>query len=828
MNIKKLLILFFFLGSIVSAQLSHAQSVSTQDLSTIQVDNLTDAQIMRYMQQAQASGMTQDQLAQLAAARGMKPQEVQKLQARIAAIQNKTQTVKPTTTPAVTGTAAPRTVDFGTTAPAPVTDTTKTASDALLELKPKIFGQDLFNNSGTTFEPNLRLATPLNYVIGTGDQLLIDISGYSEASYQLTVTPEGTITIPFAGVIPVAGLTIDGATKKIKSKLSTAYSGLNNGTVKLNIALGNIRSIKVIVNGEVTRPGTYTLPSLASVFNALYSSGGPTDNGSFRNIEIIRSGKKIATLDVYDFLVNGDLKNNITLHDQDIINVPPYQKRVEMIGEVKRPAIYEVKGNESLATLLKYAGDFTENAYKARIKVLKNTPTERKVNDVTSDQFATYIPQSGDKYYVDVILDRYENRVTIDGAVYRPGQYELEPGLTLKALIKKANGLKEDAFKSRGYITRLTSDLNTELVSFDVGKIVSGQAADIPLQREDYINISSIFDLKEQYKVQINGQVRTPGEFSYSENMSLEELIIKAGGFQESATPQRIEIARRVRNADANSTSSQIADVFTRDVNKDLSKTDAGFILQPFDIVSVRSAPGYETQKIISVTGEVLYSGNYTIIKKNERISDVIKRAGGLTALAFPEGASLKRAGGDTGSKLAKEIEQQKLDALLKLQKDANDTLSAAVVKETLQNDFVGIDLPSILAKPGGIDDIFLEDGDILFVPKQLQTVRVSGEVLSPVTVVFESGKSFREYIDNGGGFSEKALKKRAYIVYANGKVKSTHKFLFWNVYPSVKQGAEIFVPTKQDTQGLTAQQWVSIGTGLTTIAAVIVAILKK
>jgi protein involved in polysaccharide export with SLBB domain len=825
MNLKKLLVFLLILTCVSAVQVSNAQN--GQDLSNVKVDNLTDAQITRYMQQAQSSGMTDDQLAQMAQARGMNPQEVQKLQARVAKLRagSGTQSVKAPTT-VISGNPNGRGIDT-TGINVSTADTAKSAN-ALTSLKPKIFGQDLFANALTTFEPNLKIPTPQNYIIGAGDQLNIDIYGYSEANYQLTVSPDGNITIPYAGVTPVAGSTIEAVTSRIKAKLTKAYSGLSNGTTKINISLGNIRSIKVIVNGEVTKPGSYTLPSLATVFNALYASGGPSDNGSFRSIDIIRSGRKIATLDVYDFLINGDLKNNITLRDQDIINVPPYNKRVQVNGEIKRPALFEMKGRETFKDLLTFAGGFTENAYRARVKVLKNTFTERRIDDLTDSQFATYVPESGDKFFVDAILNRFENRVTIAGAVYRPGEFQLTPGLTLKELIQKANGVTEDAFLSRGYITRLTSDLNTEIVPFDVQQVINGQG-DIKLQREDIINISSKFDLKEAYNVSINGAVRFPGQFPYSENMSLEELIIKAGGFTESAIPQRIEVSRRVKTSDATSESAQIAQVFQADVNADLSTAASKFVLKPFDIVSIRQSPGYEVQKEIKVSGEILYPGNYTVIRKNERISDVIKRAGGYTGLAFPEGASLKRTG-DQNSKFEKEIEQQKLAQLQKLQADAaNDTTQANLLQaQGFRNNYVGINLPEIMAHPGGINDLYLEDGDEIFIPKQLQTVKVNGEVLSPVTVIFESNKSFREYVDNAGGFSEKALKKRAYVVYANGKVQSTHKFLFFNSYPKVTQGAEIFVPTKEDKQGLSAQQWISIGSGITTIAAVIVTLLRK
>ena len=370
MNIKKLLIfLSLFLG-VLTVQMSNAQTVNSQDLSNISVDNLSDAQIQKFIQQAQASGMSQDQLGQMALVRGMKPAEVQKLKDRINTLQNGGKAPVATKAP-VTTDASGRTVDgtvaaSTTTTPATLTDTTLVANNAFTELKPKIFGRDLFTNSGTTFEPNLKIPTPKNYIIGTGDQLLIDIYGYSEASYQLNVSPDGTINVPYGGVMKVAGVSIEAATTRIKSKLAKNYGGLNNGTTKISVTLGNIRSIKVVINGEVVKPGTYTLPSLATVINALYSSGGPTDNGSFRNIDIVRAGRKVATLDVYDFLINGDLKNNVTLQDQDIINVPPYQKRVEIIGEIKRPAIFEMKTGETLSSLLRFAGGFTENAYQHR------------------------------------------------------------------------------------------------------------------------------------------------------------------------------------------------------------------------------------------------------------------------------------------------------------------------------------------------------------------------------------------------------------------------------------------------------------------------------
>lgn len=830
MNIKKVVFLLSVFTMMFFVIPTKAQ-VNQQNFSNVRVDELTDDQIRQIVKQVESSGLPESQLEQMAAARGMQPSEIQKLRARVEAVKSKGPATG-STDATVKGKDGSKSRSFeGEVEEIASSDQKKTENEAdvaLQSLKSKIFGRELFANASTTFEPNLRLATPLNYVIGTADQLLIDIYGYSEVSYQLTVSPEGTINIPYAGVVPVSGLTVEAATARIKSKLSTIYSGLRTGNTKLSIALGNIKSIKVILTGEVMKPGTYSLPSLATVFNALYSSGGPTDNGSFRNIEIIRNGRKIASLDVYDFLLKGDLKNNVRLQDQDIIRIPTYQKRVEVVGEVKRPAVFEMKDSENLNNLLDFAGGFTERAYQARIKVLRNTATERKVADVVADAFSTYQPQSGDKYFVNEILDRFENRVSIQGAIFRPGEYELTPGLTLKPLIEKAEGLKEDAFKSRAYITRLTADNNTELISFDLAKVMNGTAADISLKREDVISISSIFELREAYQVNIDGEVQRPGAFTFAENMSLEDLIQQAGGFKESATPQRIEISRRVINPDSTaiSSSAKTAEVFQIDVNRDLSIATANFILQPFDQVIVRGAPGYETQKLVRIEGEVLYPGSYSITRKDERISDLVRRAGGLTQLAYEKGASLKRDG-VMETILDQEKEDLKLLQFKKVQKEAKDTTAMDLENKVARNNFVGINLENILDKPGRKNDLFLEEGDIISVPKQLQTVRVSGEVLSPNTVVYSKSKGFKQYINNAGGFSQKALKKRSYIIYANGAVKSTKRFLLFNNYPLVTTGAEIFVPKAEEKRKMTAAETIGLISGMASIGAIVLGVMN-
>ncbi|MEO8794323.1 MAG: SLBB domain-containing protein [Daejeonella sp.] len=810
-----------------------SQTINPQNLSSVRVDELNDEQIRQFMRQVEATGLGDSQLEQIALARGMRPEEVQKLRERIEKIKKKdgASNEKKTVVKADQNQKPGREVNYVQDTLAQKKDVETEAEKALGELRSKIFGANLFNNKNLTFEPNLRIATPRNYIIGPDDEIAIDITGDNEANYNLKVSPEGTIRIEYAGIVSVSGLSVEQATSKIRSKLAGTYPGIRSGRTQVTIGIGNIRSIKVTLLGEVVKPGSYTLPSLATVFNALYVSGGPNENGSFREIEVIRGNRVIGKLDVYDFLLKGFQTNNVRLQDNDVIRVPTYRTRVEFAGEVKRPAIFEILPGESLQDAINFAGGFTDLAYKARIKVLQNTNRERKITDVFSEDFSTYKPQSGDKYFVEPILERFANRIVIEGAVFRPGQFELEPGLTLGNLIRKADGVTEDAFLPRGYITRLRPDNSTELISFDLAKIIAGTVPDIPLKREDIITISSIFDLREEYSVTVNGEVREPGLFDYAQNMSLEDLIILAGGFKEGASAKRIEISRRVKNSNQNSISAATAQVFQVDVDKDLKFKGEKFILEPFDIVNVRNEAGYEVQRQIKIEGEVKYPGTYTISRKDERVSDIIQRAGGLTALAYTSGASLKRPGvenaADKNKIDKKEEEKEKLAKFQRLQESSKDSVALEKQQELLRNVYVGINLERILEKPGSKFDLILEEGDILRVPKQLQTVKVNGEVLFPVTTIYSSGSGFQQYISQAGGFSDRSLKRRAYIIYANGSVKSTKKFLFFNNYPVVKPGAEIFVPKKEEKNRLTAQELIGISTGLASLAAIILTLIR-
>ena len=810
---------------------SLAQNINQQNFSNIRIDDLSDDQIRQFIRQVESLGLPESQLEQIAIARGMRQEEVQKLRTRVELIkkQQKLPESNESNESASSNTSG-RKVNDNAEQKDTIQYENKNAKTER-EVKSKIFGADLFKNTNLTFEPNLRIATPKNYIIGPDDEIQIDITGDNEASYKLRVSPEGTIRIEYAGIIALNGLSVEQATSKIRTQLAATYPGIRSGRTHVSIGIGNIRSIKVTLLGEVVKPGSYSLPSLATVFNALYVSGGPTQNGSFREIEIIRGDRVISKHDVYDFLLKGYQTNNIRLQDQDIIRVPTYKIHAELSGEIKRPAIFEVLQNETLTDLITFAGGFTDQAYSARIKVLQNTERERRIADVFSADFNTYKPRSGDKFFIEPILDRFENRILIEGAVFRPGQYQLENGLTLQQLIKKADGITEDAFLPRGYITRLKPDNTTELISFDLGKLISGAAPDIPLQREDVINISSIFDLREEYNVSIDGEIRQPGTFAYTENQSLEDLILLAGGFTEGASSKRIEISRRVKNSNINSLSAKTAEVYQVDVDKNLRLLGPKFILQPFDIVTIRNETGYEVQRQVRVEGEVLYPGTYTITSKDERISDIVQRAGGLTALAYASGASLKRPGAENNTgknKIDKATEdQEKLLKFQRLQETAKDSVDIAKQQQLLRNVYVGINLDEILSKPRSNYDLILEEGDILRVPKQLQTVKVSGEVLFPVTTIFSTGKGFKEYISQAGGFSDKSLKRRSYIIYANGSVKSTKKFLFFNNYPVVKPGSEIFVPKRAERTRLSAQEVVGISTGLASLAAIILALIK-
>jgi protein involved in polysaccharide export with SLBB domain len=819
-NIKfyfSLLIIFICLSA---CSLVSAQSLP-QNLSNFNVDDYSDAQLKAVLQNAQSQGLSDAQLIQMAQGRGLSNTQAQRLQSRLNDLHKtdgNNSVVNDTS-----GIQSPRKINS--------LQAEQINPSNLFTDQSKIFGSSLFRNSkANTFQPNLKLATPVNYIVGPDDKLHISVYGNSVANWQLTVTPEGNINIPGVGILNVSGKTIEQATTAIKGKLAANNYAIDRGTT-VQVSLGDIRTINVILQGELVKPGTYALSSLSTAFDALYAAGGPSDIGSFRKIDVIRNNKVISHLDLYDFIVSGTRKGDVVLRDQDVIHVPPYDIHVELKGEVKVPAIFETLPNEKLQDVLNYSGGFTDQAYTERIKVDQINNQQHRFKDILKTDYRNYTPLRGDKYTVSKILDRYENRVVIVGAVFRPGEFELQNGLTLSQLIKNAGGLKEDAFTERGSIIRLNSDNTTQQVSFNVNDVLTKPSADIVLQREDSVSIASIFDLRSKRKITIKGEVRNPGDFQYVSNMKVADVIIKAGGFAEGASGKRIEVSRRIFDGDPNVKNSKIAQVFNINIDEKLKIDTVGFVLEPFDIISVYSLPGYETQKVVKIEGEVMYPGNYTIQKSNEKISDLIARAGGLTQAADVEGSSLKR---DNASVLGVEktkidtssLEKERTDRLKRLQNNYKDT-STEVNIDRFRNNYVGINLQKILEKPGQGEDLILENGDVLRVPKQLQTVRVNGEVLYPSAIVYSKGKSFKGYVLNAGGFSPKALKRGAYVVYPNGTVKGTTKFLFFNSHPRVKPGSEIYVPQKPEPKGNVGQEILGYTTGLASLGAIILGIIS-
>jgi protein involved in polysaccharide export with SLBB domain len=778
-----------------------------QDLSQIKIEELSDDQILQIRQRAEESGLTESQMKALMISRGFPPNEISKLEQRLKQIDS--------------GLSQGQITDRSRQQ-----DTTQTAKamEPIIEFEPgpesRIFGYDLFRNRNLTFEPSLNIPTPHDYQVGPGDQLIIDIWGASQQNYQLQVTPEGNIHIEDLGPIQVSGLTIDQASDRIISRLKSMYAGLSgpNRNTYAQITLGNTRSINVHLLGEVNLPGTYTLSSFASVFNALYASGGPTINGSFRNVELIRNNAVVAVLDIYDFLMYGKQDNNIRLQDQDVIKVNPYVSRVDLTGEVKRPGLYELTRDENMDDALLFSGGFSDKAYQKTLTVYRNTDTEREILNVSKEDFGTFAMHDGDSIPVAPILKRFENRVTINGAVYRPGEYSLSDGLTLNELIRRAEGLREDAFLNRALIYRTREDLSLEIIPVNLRAIINNETR-FALVKEDVVSVASIFDLREDYFVEINGEINQEGIFPYMENTSLEDIIVMAGGLKESASLAKVEVARRIKSGDVEPVSGKISEIFYFNIDKQLhiSPDASGFTLQPFDQVFIRKSPGYEEAQSLRVEGEVLYPGTYILSSKTDRISDLISRAGGFTQEAYLEGAQLIRKVG---------INQERRQEIIEnLMSESADSLQFNI--EETNEQAIGIDLTEIIRNPGSEFDLLLQENDRLIIPKELQTVRLSGALLFPITVRYDKSYNFNKYIAMSGGFADNAKRNKTYVIYANGSVDKTKRFMFIKNYPDVAPGAEIVVPQKQVRERMTTGEIIGITSALSSMALIIVTIIN-
>ncbi len=753
-----------------------------QQASTINIDQLSDQQLQQYLGMANGSGMSEADAIAKAKEKGLSDDQIQKLRIRIQSLNGGSST---------TAKQSSDTADYRKGV------ITKSPNNQVLLINGlPVFGSSLFAKENLTFEPNLQIPTPVNYQIGTGDQLNIDLFGYSDANFKLKVSPDGTIRIPNLGPVKVAGLSFETAQQKIKSQLSKIYPQIASGQTSIQVTLGTIRSIRITLIGEIQKPGTYTLPSLATIANALYVSGGPGEIGSYRDIQLVRNGKTIAVFDLYDFLLKGDLTKNLRLEDDDIIKVSPYGIRVIITGAIKRKAIYEAKKNESLQDLIGIAGGFNDYAYKEFIRLERNTKNAKEAITVKNNQFNDFGLLSGDNFTIDSISSRFTNRVVITGAVYHPGVYSSQEFSSLKLLLQTA-GLREEAYLQRAMIKRRNEDYIPKTIDVNIADILSNKT-DVTLQREDSVRIFSLLDLMEKYSVTINGEVNKPDSYYYTDSLQLQDLILMAGGFKEGASGKKIEIARRVRDSVNEKDGSQYSIVKVIELNKQLDEnTDAPkFLLQPFDIISVRKNPSYLEQITVKVEGQVLYPGDYSIEKRQERISDIILRAGGFKSDAYLPGALLIRGKMDDANTKSQELQRSNLLASSDSTKNMNS--DSLISKMNIYTSYIGVNLQEALNHPGSKYDIFVEGGDRLIIPKEKLTVKTWGAVYMSKQIVFEGDTRFKKFIDQSGGFSAQALRSKSFVIYANGSVARTRHFLFFRTYPRVEQGSEIFVPAKK------------------------------
>jgi protein involved in polysaccharide export with SLBB domain len=849
MNLFKsaLLSLCFLLltSTIVLAQ-NAGNLLTGKDLSTIKVDALTDAELAQIQAQLKQSGISIDMVESQAIAKGMSPAEFAKLKARLANVKGGSKSTSPLTKKTVKKT----------------TENTQDSieQDIFIESKinPLIYGSELFANS-QGFKNNENMATPLNYEVGTNDVLKLVVYGVQEYSADLDVSKEGTVLIENVGRIKVAGLSIEAATTRIKQQMAnTAYPSLRSGESKMALTVGDTRTIQVTIIGA-QRSGNYNVSSLSNVLSALTIAGGPSEIGSYRAIELIRDNKVVKTFDLYAFMQNGDQSQNMGLKDRDVIKVPPYKGRIEIKGQVKRPGIFELNASESFKQFLQYAGGFDDTAYTAWVKVIQKNDKEKAVKDLAQNQFASYQPQGGDIIQVSKILDRFQNRVKLTGAVFRPDVYELTEGMRISDLVQRADGLREDAFIGRAQLIRLKPNLLKELVTINLSKALQKDPNEnIFLQREDELYVNSIVDLRDSLTVDLLGEVRSQGRFNYVDSMTVKDLILMAGGFNYAANKQ-IEVARLVQYGDR-VTNNQVATILKTEVNGDLS-FNAGqenFVLQPMDVVTITKKVGFTNPEVVSISGQVQNVGKYTLSTRVERVSDIVKRAGGLIGEAYGEGAYIKRSRYNIDTlkadesktsieeaynrkfKAQQEAEKQSLNTLInsndyngqtnmadvnakrKNLKDTLDLLFKELNEDTYQ---IAIDINKIMEKPGSELDLVLRDKDEIMIPKTDNRVKISGGVLRPTNIVYRDGLTIGECISAAGGISEYAKRGRAYVVYANGKSSRTKHFGLFRLNPSIKPGSEIVLPETNEKKEKTITTFIQFTTVLAQIAGAIATI---
>lgn len=797
-----------------------AASVSLRNLQNMKVDEITDSQMNDFIKKYKKDGYTMADVERMAKAQKMPSSELEKLKQRVSEVENNLSLPNPSD--AKTEVATDNVKVSGAN--------TSSSKTEVNNINSRVFGASLFANSHTSFEPSQSIATPRNYVVGESDEIHVDVYGFAEATYDLTVSREGNVRIPNVGLISVGGKTLDQVERIIKNKLVSIYSSLGSGNTTVSVSINKIRSIRVFILGEVRNPGSYVLNSVSSVFNAMSACGGPSDNGSFRNVKLIRGGKEIATVDLYEFLLNGVMPSDVTLRDQDVIQVPTYEVRVSVNGFVKREGIYELKNGETLQTLLDYCGGFTDDAYTQRVSVARNKDGEKSVADVTSELFPMFTPAAGDVYTIGQILDKYTNRVQILGKVFRPGVYALEKGMTLYDLVQKANGLTEDAFLESATIVRLQEDLTPEIISFNVNDLMNKTFNDT-LQKEDVVTIGAKTEFEPNKQVAIYGAVFSPGVFPYYENITLKDLVFFARGFREDGDPSKIEVVRKIKDADILSQNEEKVIVYNLTMERDLTGSDGAFKLEPRDKVTVRQISGYEDLGVANVFGEVSNPGFYSITSKVERLSEIMKRAGGLTKYAYPKGAFLLRSTGRT------EVERRRDIKMLEAMKNEEDEDVGRKMEEDFskREDLIGIDMVEILKNPSREKtNLIVEKGDIIYIPKKLQTVTISGAVQVPGMEVFNT-KRLRKYVKGAGGFGGKARRRSVYVAYANGSIESTKSVFGIKKYPKIEPGAHIYVPEKPEKNDADSKAnatfFVSLFSSIATMGSVVIsaiAIMSK
>ena len=681
-----------------------------------------------------------------------------------------------------------------------------------------VFGRNIFTDRNLSFEPNLDIPTPENYVLGPGDELIIDVWGTSENTVREIISPEGTIHVAGIGPIFLDGMSIQDAERSLRREFSKIYAAISGKSVHIKLSLGGIRTIMINVMGEVQVPGTYRLSAFASVFHALYRAGGVSGIGSLRDIRVVRGGKEVTCIDVYDYIMKGKLTDDIRLSEGDVILIPPYENLVSISGKVKRPMAYEMKKGETITTLLSYAGGFTGDAYRDAIRLFRLNGKEKQIYNVGQDDYQSFVLTDGDELSVEAVLRRFSNKVEVRGAVYRAGVYQLDDSITgtVRQLISRAEGLRGDAFLNRALLRREHEDLTHEMIPVDLKRMMAGAVSDLRLQKNDVLYISSVKDIEKEGTLSIYGDIRNPGDFPYVKNTSIQDLIVKAGGLLESASMVRIDVSRRIRDPKSISSSTVIGKSFAVELKNGLVMgEDKGFELEPYDIVFIRRSPGYRKQANVTVEGEVAFTGNYTLIQSNERLSSLIARAGGLSKEAYVKGARLIR-------RMTADEMRQKKDVLRLSVRGSEKASVSPVTLEASSTYPVGIELEKALVNPGSDEDMVLREGDVLFVPKYVSTVTINGAVMYPNTILYQKGSSLSYYIEQAGGFGNRALKRRVYVIYMNGMVSRLKR----RMGNAIEPGCEIIVPSKKGRKKTVAADVTGMNTSIASIAAMVAAMV--